>query len=487
MFVIFETGVQSGATAAMSKNLKTEQLIGQFRSIFRANTEAALPSQLARASRLTQLFGRARGGSTAILFAIAIVPIVALAGMGMDYGRAHQAQNDVQTALDAAALIAIKGAASATDSQINQRARQAFTAGIKGSMAENVQANASYNRSTSTIDLRAQGSVSTTLLQLIGRPEIAINVRSQATAGLGKLELAMVLDNTGSMSSNSKIQTLIAASHQLLTTLEGSAGASGAVKVSIVPFDTHVNIGLTNLTEPWMDWSFYNTADPYGTGADNQNSATTGCTSGNANGDVQDNGTGKCKTKAAQAFNASWTGCVIDRDQPYDIDNSAPTTDPATFYPALDCTLAPLLPLTSDWTTLHQTVDLMHASGATDLTVGLVWGWNMLTEGVPMSAATAPQQDTKRVIVFLTDGVNTKNAWTTNAPDIDARTNAVCNNIKADGVQIFTIRVMNGNAALLQSCASDPSMFIDVTQPNQMLAAFDTFAQSLVQPPHLTR
>ena len=37
---------------------------------------------------------------------------------------------------------------------------------------------------------------------------------------------------------------------------------------------------------------------------------------------------------------------------------------------------------------------------------------------------------------------------------IDARTAAVCDNIKAAKIKLFTVRVIEGNAALLQGCAT---------------------------------
>ena len=450
-----------------------------------ADYVASLPH--GRATAFLRTFSTARGGSTAFVFALAILPISLAAGMAVDFERAQMARTNLQSSLDAVALMTLRDASNLSEGQINQRAEEFFALSLGNSKTPNAELTAHYDNATSTIELSAKAKIPTSFLQLAGYSELPVSVTTQAISGIGKLELAMVLDNTGSMSSSGKIQALIATSHQLLSTLQAAAGSAGSVKVSIVPFDTHVNIGLGNLTEPWMDWSFYTSGDTYGQGFDSQQSSGNSCTNGQANGDSDNNGKGKCKTVVAQAFNASWTGCVIDRDQPYDIVNTPPTSDPATFYPATDCNLAPLLPLTTDWAALNHEVDLMQAAGSTDLPIGLVWGWNMLTPGAPDSAAPLASAETRRVIVFLTDGVNTQNAWTHNSTDIDAETTAVCDNIKADGVTIFTIRVVDGNAALLQSCASNPSMYYNVTDSTQLAAAFQAFTHSLIQPPHLTR
>ena len=65
--------------------------------------------------------------------------------------------------------------------------------------------------------------------------------------------------------------------------------------------------------------------------------------------------------------------------------------------------------------------------------------------------------------------------------DIDARTKIVCGKIKAAGIKIYTIRVMEGNQALLQACASAPSMYYNVTSANQLEPVFAQIAQSLYQ------
>jgi len=71
------------------------------------------------------------------------------------------------------------------------------------------------------------------------------------------------------------------------------------------------------------------------------------------------------------------------------------------------------------------------------------------------------------------------NRWTSNASQIDARTTLVCNNIKAAGIKIYTIRVMDGNKSLLQSCATSPNMYYEVNQSSQMASVFAAIAQDL--------
>jgi hypothetical protein len=62
---------------------------------------------------------------------------------------------------------------------------------------------------------------------------------------------------------------------------------------------------------------------------------------------------------------------------------------------------------------------------------------------------------------------------------IDARTQRVCDNAKADNIKVYTVRVINGNASLLQSCATKPEMYYDVQQASQLNSVFSSIAQKL--------
>jgi hypothetical protein len=141
---------------------------------------------------------------------------------------------------------------------------------------------------------------------------------------------------------------------------------------------------------------------------------------------------------------------------------------------------AKLLPLTYDWTALNDKVDELSPTGNTNVTIGLSWAFHALTAADPLAnalPASTPNMD--KVIILLTDGDNTQNRWTTNQTDIDARTQATCNAVKAANIKIYTIRVIDGNASLLQSCATKPSMYYNVQTASQLTAVFTDIANNL--------
>jgi hypothetical protein len=212
-------------------------------------------------------------------------------------------------------------------------------------------------------------------------------------------------------------------------------------------------------------------------GAPSTTPTTTGRSSSNNYGDADDD----TRYDDDRVDKDNWTGCVIDRQQPHDVDDTAASANSKTWYPAENCGLAPILPLTTDFNAVKSMLDKMKADGKTNLTVGLVWGWHALTPNTPLPEGTVASKTIDKYIVFLTDGLNTQNRWTTKAPDIDARTKIVCDNIKKAGIKVYTIRVMEGNQTLLQNCASSAAMYYNVTQASQLQPVFAEIARSLYQ------
>ena len=96
-----------------------------------------------------------------------------------------------------------------------------------------------------------------------------------------------------------------------------------------------------------------------------------------------------------------------------------------------------------------------------------------------MTQAAAPAKDLDKVIILLTDGENTKNRWDGDASSIDARTKLACDNVKAADIKLYTVRVIDGNASLLQNCATEPGMYYDVQNSSALLAVFQKIGENL--------
>jgi Flp pilus assembly protein TadG len=393
-------------------------------------------------------FLRDRRGGVAPVFGLAIVPVVGLLGAAVDYSRGNAARSALFATLDATALMMSKDAATMTPAQITSKATSYFTAQFNRPEVTNLQVTAVLNTpqaGTFTLTVTASGTVPTTFTKVLGKSSIDIDGSADVTWGIKKLELALALDNTGSMAQSGKLTQLKAAAHNLLNTLQAAAKQPGDVKVSIVPFDTTVNIGTTYKDQFWIDYTVNN---------------------------IQKN---------------NWTGCVTDRDQSNDVADTTPVAGSVhTLFPAKQCgsQLTSMVPLTdvldqTGWTKLNSKIDAMQASGNTNVTIGLVWGWHSLTPNLPLAEGSAPAPDKDKVIVLLTDGTNTQNRWSTSESSIDARTALACTNAKASNIKIYTVRVIDGNATLLRNCATNPNMYYEVSQATQLNSVFSSIAQNL--------
>jgi Flp pilus assembly protein TadG len=398
---------------------------------------------------LSRFFADQRGG-VAPIFAIAIVPIIGLAGAAVDYSRAASARSAMFAALDATGLILSKDAANMTPGQISAKATQIFNAEFSRSDISGVQVNAvltSPQAGSYTMTISTNGNIATTFTRILEQNQLPLTASMDVNWGIKKLELALALDNTGSMAQSGKLTQLKSAAHNLLSTLQAAAKQPGDVKVSIVPFDTTVNVGTGYKDQFWIDYSV--------------------------------NGIQKNK----------WTGCVADRDQSNDVLDTTPVSGSVhTLYPAKQCgsQLVSMIPLTdvldqTGFTNLNNKIDAMAASGNTNVTIGLVWGWHSLTPNLPLTEGTDPSPDRDKVIVLLTDGTNTQNRWSTSESAIDARTALACTNVKNANIKIYTVRVIDGNASLLKTCASNPNMYYEVSQASELNAVFSSIAQNLAR------
>jgi Flp pilus assembly protein TadG len=409
-----------------------------------------------------------RSGSYAVILAISLVPILIAIGAAVDVSQAYIVQQRLNRALDAAGL-AVGGMTGLSNSALQTTAQNYFNANYPASK-NGVPGTVSVTSSGNVVTLSVAATMPTSIMGIVGINTINIKADSQITRMGKKLEVALVLDTTGSMSSSSKLTTMQTAAKNLIDTVSAAAVNPGDVKIAIVPFSVDVKVGTAYKNADWIKWNW--------TTPKTQTCSKEWVSTGRYSGYY----TNVCEDKAYSLSKNSWKGCVIDRDQNYDISNTAATTsNNATLYPADDddCKSQELMPLSYDWTALKAKIDDLNASGNTNTTIGMVWGWQMVTQGSTLSSAVAPNDKLDKVIVFLTDGENTENRFTTSSNSIDARTSSLCTAIKASGVIVYTIRVMNGNETLLRNCATDTGKYFSVTSASQLTTVFASIAQAL--------
>jgi Flp pilus assembly protein TadG len=417
-------------------------------------------------TRVRRTFRTDRRGNVAILFALVLVPVLGLIGLAVDYSRASSTSSDMQAALDSAALMLARNPSltTMTNAQLQATASSYFLALFNRPNILPAVQTATYNSTNSTVTLTASASVSTTVLG--GWPfrlrTMSLASSTTVTWGMGNLQVALVLDNTGSMADYNKLTNLQTAAHQLLAQLQAAATNGASVQVAIIPFTTDVNIGTSYASSSWIDWSNWST----------QGSIENGMTCSNGNngwgGGWGGFGWGGFGGATCGSSNHSgWNGCVMDRGDSsgpdsanYDILTTAPISGTvASYFPADQSPWCPLqlIPLSTNWTALNTEVTNMTANGNTNQAIGLVWGWQALTQSAPLNAP-APPANTQKIIILLTDGLNTQDRWSSTQSYIDAREQLLCTNIKNAGITIYTYWSC---PAIRRSCRTAPA-----TRPN---------------------
>ena len=414
-------------------------------------------------------FFKDRRGGVAPLLGLAIIPLMGFMGAAIDYGRANAMRSAMQSATDATALMLSKEASGLTGEALGQKTQEYFNAVFNHPEVQNVQLTPTLSQpqpGNYSLTLTGSMTVNTLFVSLLGQPHINIFTSSEVLWGIKKLNLALALDNTGSMSSSGKMTALKEAAHNLLTTLKTAEKTPGDIKVSVVPFATDVNVGTGNVSSSWIDWTDWEGVYGPGTCSKNKYDTQAEC---EANG------------KIWTSSHGTWNGCVNDRDQNNDTLNTAAIPgNPATMYRAHQASNCPvaMMPLSSDWTALNSKIDAMTPNGNTNVTIGMQMAWQTLSAVAPFNAPAA-SPDLDKAIVLLTDGDNTQNRWSSTASVIDARTQKACDNAKADNIKVYTVRVIQGNAALLKNCATSPDMYYEVDQASQLNVVFKSIAQKL--------
>lgn len=231
--------------------------------MFRLPVIRHLGQQLAR-------FTAAEQGNIAVIFAIALVPVLTFVGAAIDYSRASRARSSMQVALDSTALMLSRDltAGTITPSEINQKAADYFKGLFTDSAAADtaaktrVQLTTTYTAATTSAaaNILLQGSsyIDSMFMQIAGYPTLGFNTTSTATWGNVKMRVALVLDNTGSMAQNGKMTALknaVAGSGGLIEQLSKLSKSNGDVYISVIPFAKTVNVDAANYGQSWIDWT----------------------------------------------------------------------------------------------------------------------------------------------------------------------------------------------------------------------------------------
>jgi len=471
-------------------------------------------------------------GQIAITFGLTLIPLILAIGCGVDISRAVVVKMRLGEALDAAGL-AVGGTIGLTDAQMTEMAHKYFYANYPDSELGTVTSiNISKSASdTNAIEVSGTARVDTAFMKIVGINYIDVAVDVEVKRESKGLEIALALDNTGSM-AGAKIAALKKSTDSMIDILFGADANPSMLRMSLVPFSQTVKVDtVLFLNNGWMDingqsstakLNFNNNMHAFSAWSSMSNRSWAGCLEARPNGHEELDtvpSAAQPDTRWVPYFEpdgpdvnaySGYTTYVADGvggNQEARLKNSAKYSGKSLNQPNSDCNMQRILPLTNNKALLKSYVSGMIATGFTHIAIGAGWGWRVLSPEAPFTEGAAyDNADWQKALVLMTDGLNTVPAnntfhksdytaynflrrgqlGTTNAAaaelEQDQRTLDVCERVKASGIRIYSILLMENSSRakdLMKQCASDPALYFESPSAADLEKVFQAVAQDL--------
>ena len=404
--------------------------------------------------RARDRFDRDQRGNVAILFAVSAVPLIGLLGGAVDITRHQRHKVELLNAMDSAAIaLARRGAEDDADADafVNDYIAAILPSAQADSMLHIGELNAIEMSGGWRIE--SEGYMDTAFMPVVGIQALPLDLSAEVMTTGGNYEVALALDNTGSMAERNKIRDLRDASHHLVDLLYEETGAEDRVKMALVPFTTTVNIRGEAFNPDWLDPSGLGLGDHR---FDSYDRTVDRLDIFNALGGGR---------RGPDGLPAEWKGCVEAREGGHDVDDTVPGSDPVTRWapylspdgadggngpgwarsnsylndqtggggtalerlrnvdkyftpirlvsfndsrgPNQSCR-EPIVELTNDQQRMRDAIDAMDTGGYTHIPQGLVWGWRVLSPEEPFAQGVEyDDTTTQKALVLLSDGANT--------------------------------------------------------------------------------
>ncbi|WP_080455898.1 Tad domain-containing protein [Roseovarius sp. A-2] len=197
-----------------------------------------LKAGTALASRPFRQFLHEEDGTVTALAFFMVLIMLMVGGFALDTMHHERERASLQATLDRAVLA---GASASSDAEARQIVEDYFAkAGKADYLLAEREGDIATSLNSATITARAQRNISTYLMKLSGVDTLGVAAASTAEVRIPNLEGILVLDVSGSMGSNSKIDNLKVAAKQFVSTVVGNSDPGSAV-LSIVPFSFSVS------------------------------------------------------------------------------------------------------------------------------------------------------------------------------------------------------------------------------------------------------
>lgn len=455
-------------------------------------THATLRDVVARSTACVRRFTSDRRGAVAATLAIWILPLTAATGVAVDTGRALLVKNTLSDALDAATLAAGRSFDMIEQDTFIEAFLQAnFPDGYLG--GKTVDYTLVRENENTRLIASACVDVATSFMAVVGQGDVTVCARSVVQRETRGMEVVLVMDNTWSMNSAGKQQAMEDAANDLVDRLFGENETVEDLYIGLVPFVSAVNVG--NSHTGWL--TGYNPS-AYST------QGWRGCV------EARDS-SGRDLTDDPPSVEKFRPYLWLSGKSWYSFNNWPTISDPNRG-PNKACPQA-ITPLIQSQSQIHAAINAMEPMlNGTTSNVGLAWGWRVLSPrwrglwtggadvaNMPLDYGT---ENMEKVVILLTDGVNYwsgygsyynahgyiwegrlgTTSWSVSMDVMDSKTASICENIKAQGIILYTILFQENDAstdAMFEACATSGNHYFNSPTNEDLQVAFQKIAGEL--------
>jgi Flp pilus assembly protein TadG len=445
-------------------------------------------------------FVKSESGSISIVFAGTLILVLGVIALSIDGSNAVRVRQQIQNAMDAAALAGARAKMMGEDAE----------AAIEAALAANWGSNhpdlpitiGNVSVADGVVRIAATAKSPAMFGPMIGYSELSMSIGSEAAYGVGDVEIALVLDNTDSMCLPcSKLGALKAAAHTLVDTVTAADDADAHVKISLVPFGEYVNVGLGYRGANWLSvdddssetsnqcWNTYPNATSSNCRQETVNTTSDGMPYSYETTVCDWDYGDPVEVCGDITTSHTWSGCVGSRDYPADLSDLVTPASPVPGLMDRACS-SPLTRLSSDWADISSKIDAFSTSGMTYIPAGLTWGWRTLSHRPPFADGADPAltPDIRKILVLMTDGANTRSPSYPHHENndravTDGLTAELCTKIKDEGITIYTVsfQVADSDARnMLEACASSPIAAYNADDASELEHAFEAIGGAIV-------
>lgn len=334
-------------------------------------------------------FWQDEAGNATIVSVYMSLAILLTTGAAIDVMRYEAVRTKMQHVLDRAVLAAADLDQEADPSSVAND--YVATAGVAGALT-NVAVEEGLNYRT--VSATGATDVNTFFMRMAGIDSLHAPALSTAEEKISKVEISMVLDISGSMGSNNKIQNLRSAAKEFVdTVITPTTDALDQTTISIVPYNATVNLGPTVS-------QYFNLEDTH---------AYSNCA-------IFDD---------ADFNTVDITGTQeLERLAHFDLYSSSEYTTSISSPWCPDDDYGEIVVASSDADALNTHIDSLGAGGNTAIDLGMKWGSALLSDAaapvfdamradghLEASATARPaaftDTEAMKVVVLMTDGQNT--------------------------------------------------------------------------------